>query len=65
MSSEATNNNVQKMASAIDDLLYMGAIKFRDIGSEKPSETAILSTQSVNYCIKTHGRLEYKGTQQR
>jgi hypothetical protein len=35
--------NVQRIASAIEDLLYMGAIKFDD--SDQESEKAILSNQ--------------------
>ena len=43
MSSEEQQQNIERMASAIEDLLYMGAIKFGDADQE--SEKAILSNQ--------------------
>jgi hypothetical protein len=42
MSSEEQKHNVERMASAIEDLLFMKAIKFLD--EPKHSEKAILST---------------------
>ena len=42
-SSEEQKHEIEKMASAIEDLLYMKAIKFED--SSQSSERAILSTQ--------------------
>jgi hypothetical protein len=43
MSSEEQQQNIERMASAIEDLLYMGAIKFGDADQE--SEKVILSNQ--------------------
>ena len=43
MSYEEQQQNIERMASAIEDLLYMGAIKFGDADQE--SEKAILSNQ--------------------
>jgi hypothetical protein len=43
MSYEEQQQNIERMASAIEDLLYMGAIKFNDADQE--SEKAILSNQ--------------------
>jgi hypothetical protein len=43
MSSEEQQQNIERMASAIEDLLYMGAITFGDADLE--SEKAILSNQ--------------------
>ncbi|HEX7207726.1 MAG TPA: hypothetical protein VF233_06045 [Nitrososphaeraceae archaeon] len=43
MSSEEQQQNIERMASAIEDLLYMEAIKFGDADQE--SEKAILSNQ--------------------
>ena len=43
MSSEEQQQNIERMASAIEDLLYMGAITFGDADQE--SEKAILSNQ--------------------
>lgn len=43
MSSEEQQQNIERMASAIEDLLYMGAIKFGD--ADQDSEKAILSNQ--------------------
>ena len=43
MSHDEQQQNIEKMASAIEDLLYMGAIKFGDADQE--SEKAILSNQ--------------------
>lgn len=43
MSSEEQQQNVEKMAAAIEDLLYMEAIKFDD--ADHLSEKAILSNQ--------------------
>ena len=43
MSSEEQQQNVEKMAAAIEDLLYMEAIKFGD--ADHLSEKAILSNQ--------------------
>ena len=43
MSSEKQQQNIERMASAIEDLLYMGAIKFG--GADHQSEKAILSNQ--------------------
>jgi hypothetical protein len=43
MSSEKQQQNIESMASAIEDLLYMGAIKF--CGIDHQSEKAILSNQ--------------------
>ena len=42
MSSEKQKHNIERMASAIEDLLFMKAIKFLD--EPKHSEKAILST---------------------
>ena len=42
-SEEEQQQNIERMASAIEDLLYMGAIKFGDADQE--SEKAILSNQ--------------------
>ena len=42
-SEEEQKKNIERMASAIEDLLYMGAIKFGDADQE--SEKAILSNQ--------------------
>jgi hypothetical protein len=42
-SSEEQKHEIEKMASAIEDLLYMKAIKFED--SSQSGERAILSTQ--------------------
>ena len=42
-SSEEQKHEIEKMASAIEDLLYMKVIKFED--SSQSSERAILSTQ--------------------
>ncbi|HET7345673.1 MAG TPA: hypothetical protein VFJ05_07365 [Nitrososphaeraceae archaeon] len=42
MSSEGQKHNIERMASAIEDLLYMKAIKFLD--EPQHSEKAILST---------------------
>jgi hypothetical protein len=38
------DTNIQKMASAIEDLLYMEAIKFKD-GNDKQSNKAVFSSQ--------------------
>jgi hypothetical protein len=43
MSSKEQQQNIERMASAIEDLLYMGAIKFADAAHQ--SEKAILSNQ--------------------
>ena len=43
MSSEEQQQNIERMASAIEDLLYMEAIKFGDADQE--SEKATLSNQ--------------------
>ena len=43
MSYEEQQQNIERMASAIEDLLYMGAIKFGD--ADQDSEKAILSNQ--------------------
>jgi hypothetical protein len=43
MSSKEQQQNIERMASAIEDLLYMGAIKFA--GAAHQSEKAILSNQ--------------------
>ncbi len=43
MSSEKQQQNIERMASAIEDLLYMGAIKFS--GVDHQDEKAILSNQ--------------------
>jgi hypothetical protein len=43
MSSEEQQQNIERMASAIEDLLYMEAIKFGD--GDQESEKAILSNQ--------------------
>ena len=43
MSYEEQQQNIERMASAIEHLLYMGAIKFGDADQE--SEKAILSNQ--------------------
>ena len=43
MSYEEQQQNIERMSSAIEDLLYMGAIKFNDADQE--SEKAILSNQ--------------------
>src|ERR671924_2386114 len=43
MSSEEQQHNIERMASAIEDLLYMGAIKFG--GTDRRNEKAILSNQ--------------------
>ncbi len=43
MSSKEQQQNIERMASAIEDLLYMGAIKFGD--TDQDSEKAILSNQ--------------------
>ena len=43
-SSEGQKQNIEKMASAIEDLLYMKAIKFEG-APEQSGERAILSTQ--------------------
>src|ERR687896_700558 len=50
MSSEEQQQNIEKMASAIEDLLYMGAIKFGDADQE--SEKAILSNEMSNMNFK-------------
>ena len=42
-SEEEQQQNIERMASAIEDLLYMGAIKFGD--ADQDSEKAILSNQ--------------------
>ena len=42
-SEEEQQQNIERMASAIEDLLYMGAIKFGDADQE--SEKAILSNE--------------------
>lgn len=42
-SEEEQHQNIERMASAIEDLLYMGAIKFGD--ADQDSEKAILSNQ--------------------
>ena len=42
-SSEEQKHQIEKMASAIEDLLYMKAIKFEDVSQS--GERAILSTQ--------------------
>lgn len=42
-SEEEQQKNIERMASAIEDLLYMGAIKFGD--EDQESEKAILSNQ--------------------
>jgi hypothetical protein len=42
-SEEEQQKNIERMASAIEDLLYMGAIKFGD--ADQDSEKAILSNQ--------------------
>jgi hypothetical protein len=42
-SEEEQQQNIERMASAIEDLLYMGAIKFGDADQE--SEKVILSNQ--------------------
>ena len=43
MSSEEQQHNIERMASAIEDLLYMGVIKFG--GTDRRNEKAILSNQ--------------------
>jgi hypothetical protein len=43
MSSEEQQQNIERMAAAIEDLLYMEAIKFGD--ADHQSEKAILSNQ--------------------
>jgi hypothetical protein len=43
MSSEEQQQNIERMAAAIEDLLYMEAIKFSD--ADHQSEKAILSNQ--------------------
>lgn len=40
---EKDDTNIQKMASAIEDLLYMEAIKFKD-GNDKQSNKAVFSS---------------------
>jgi hypothetical protein len=43
MSYEEQQQNIERMASAIEDLLYMGAIKFGD--ADRENEKAVLSNQ--------------------
>jgi hypothetical protein len=59
MSSEEQQQNIEKMASAIEDLLYMGAIKFGD--ADQQSEKAILSNQYSIIVSNVMNNMNLKG----
>jgi len=59
MSSEEQQQNIEKMASAIEDLLYMGAIKFGD--ADQHSEKAILSNRFSIIVSNVMSNMNLKG----